>query len=308
MLIGCVAALASQLDAKSFVDTVLPWLPADSEAILFSSASFALDENPRGILSEYGALSALAYPAYDKGSALALDVKGLTVQAAVYAGRRFRVIEGKRGLGLVAEMDGCSIISFVDSKRIDRAISSIPSQLVSGEKIAVIRHSGTPEGDPPSTSYLATLAPGMVIACSERGFLSEILARRRSKAARAAFPEALPEWRWIDRTAKVWGLRRFSNVLPDLTSPRDPNSEVAHDANASGVAFELLSESQARVRFLSGDPRPLGLYADYWKLDGVKQSSGGEGVASVEYDPRKDVAGNIMFRVETVLLGRVVAL
>jgi hypothetical protein len=70
---------------------------------------------------------------------------------------------------------------------------------------------------------------GVVLVATNKGFLQEMLARKRSAQGQIALPDSLPEWTYVDKTAKFWGLRHYDK----LQSKYDPTSPFGGKKSAN---------------------------------------------------------------------------
>lgn len=95
----------------------------------------------------------------------------------------------------------------------------------------------------------------MIIACNNREFLTQVLARIEAPSSTQAFPSELPEWKQVDRSKPLWGLRRFrpERANEDPSYPGNglfPGDEIA---GPIGVVLDIDGPSGSiTARFISG--------------------------------------------------------
>ena len=195
----------------SLAERVLPWLPADTESIFVSNSPFDLVRTvPRGLTErDYLGLAASGLPAGPAGGPFAA-IEGLRVRAALYAGRRLRMVNGKTGLGLYASMGGCSVLELSaegSNLVVEQALHRLPRELDAERGIAVLSQAATEGGDPSAKTYLTLVNAQLLFSCSEKEFLLETLDRMQHGAIRAALPDSLPEWRWVRPAGRRMGTK-----------------------------------------------------------------------------------------------------
>src|SRR5437762_2737707 len=99
-------------DGNTFpIRSILAWLPSDTEALVVANTKFVHGVTQQDIRTQYADLALAAVPSTQDSDVFYQAFKTVVVRSAAYAGRRFRPISGKTGLGLVAAMEGCSILS-----------------------------------------------------------------------------------------------------------------------------------------------------------------------------------------------------
>ena len=92
------------------------------------------------------------------------------------------------------------------------------------------------------TIYVAFPKPNLVLACTNRDYLRDVLERIGGKAGQRALDERLPEWKYVGTAEPFWGLRHYdrSQAGRDPTSPFvDRNVLGFADGQASGIAFRF---------------------------------------------------------------------
>jgi hypothetical protein len=50
----------------------------------------------------------------------------------------------------------------------------------------------------------------MMLACNDRDFFTQMVARMAVRQTPRALPETLPEWEQVDRSAPLWAVRHIS--------------------------------------------------------------------------------------------------
>ncbi|HET9319280.1 MAG TPA: hypothetical protein VFO27_05880, partial [Bryobacteraceae bacterium] len=92
------------------------------------------------------------------------------------------------------------------------------------------------------TTFVAFPKPNVVLACTNRDYLREVLERIGGKVGRRALSDSLAEWKFVGHDAPFWGLRHYdkSQAGRDPTSPfADRNIFGIGDREASGIAFRF---------------------------------------------------------------------
>jgi hypothetical protein len=109
------------------------------------------------------------------------------------------------------------------------------------------------------TTYLAFPEKDVAVVATDRGYLEEVLTRRRcSDAQKRALPDSLPEWRFIDEKAAYFGIRHYdrSQAKDDPSSPFGGRKAANFpDERAIGFAFSIgtTKPREVSMTYLSGD-------------------------------------------------------
>jgi hypothetical protein len=235
------------------VGQVLSWLPADTETILVADKAFALprfkkpdDSQPErestlADLPEMFELLPLSLFGLKDGL-LQNFLVGQRVEIAIEGSRHFR---NPAGLGEMPH-EGCQIAilseateSRTDSflKQSSRAVLRVDS--VAGQKIPVFEEKL--ENDI-WTTFVVFPKPNLVLACTNRDYLREVLERIGGKVGRRALSDTLAEWKFVGTDAPFWGLRHYDKGQAGLdpTSPFGDRTVLGvGDRRAVGIAFSF---------------------------------------------------------------------
>jgi hypothetical protein len=251
LAVGSSAACRAQSTGP--VAQVLSWLPEDTETILVANKPFAMPrskepddsqpERERTLADLPEAFELLPLSLFElKDGLLQNYLAGQTVEIAVEGSRHFR---NPGGLGELPH-EGCQIAvlavatatrtaSFL--KRFSNVAVRVDS--VAGQKIPVFEEKL--ENDV-WTTFVAFPKPNLVLACTNRDYLREVLERIGGKAGRRALSDTLAEWKFVGAEAPFWGFRHYdkSQAGIDPTSPFGDRTVLgAGDRQASGIAFRF---------------------------------------------------------------------
>jgi len=255
------------------VAQVLSWLPADTETILVANKPFAMPRfKPDDSGSDHETSTADLIETFEllplslfelKAGLLQNYLMGQRVELAFEGSRHFR---NPGGLGELP-YEGCQIavlaVATADRtnsflKRFSNAAVRIDS--VAGQKIPVFEEKL--ENDI-WTTFVAFPKPNLVLACTNRDYLREVLERIGGKAGRRALSDTLAEWKFVDANAPCWGLRHYdqSQAGIDPTSPFGDRTVLgAGDRQASGIAFRFdpRTRNVVTISYFSGTKDILG--------------------------------------------------
>lgn len=251
----CLAAGSSAVcraQSTGPVAQVLSWLPADTETILVANKPFAMPrfkpddsrrENEISLADLPEAFELLPLSLFElKDGLLQNYLAGQRVEIAMEGSRHFR---NPGGLGELP-YEGCQIavLTVASATRTDSFLKRFSNVAVSvdsvaGQKIPVFEEKL--ENDI-WTTFVAFPKPNLVLACTNRDYLREVLERIGGKAGRRALSDTLAEWKFVDANARFWGLRHYdkSQAGIDPTSPFGDRTVLgAGDRQASGIAFRF---------------------------------------------------------------------
>jgi hypothetical protein len=107
------------------------------------------------------------------------------------------------------------------------------------------------------TTFVAFPQKDVVLVATDERFLEQVLVRMRGVKGRAALPESIPEWRFVNRQAQFWGLRHFDKLQAkdDPTSPfGDRKLANVPDEQAIGLTYQCTpsKEREVTLTYLSG--------------------------------------------------------
>jgi hypothetical protein len=144
------------------------------------------------------------------------------------------------------EYEGCSIVVFEkDLGGLDGIIGRMPDrkgasrETIGGMRVLVMQEKSE---EAEWTYFLAVPRPKVLLVANNRKYLQEVLERMAQKKVPRALPDQLPEWRFLDASARFWGLRHYdpTQAKMDRTSPlREDGTFVPGDPKSIGVLFAL---------------------------------------------------------------------
>ena len=186
-------------------------------------------------------------------------------QRAAFALEGSRHFRAPKGLGLYP-FEGCTIVILADDAggRADLYFKSSASgalrvEEAEGQKILVFEET---EESGLWTTFVTFKKPNVLLVATDLDYLREVLSRMRDHSGPRALPETLPEWRYVNTNAQLWGLRHFERSQRDRdpTSPFwDPKKSLKtalNDEQAIGVTFSYdpANGKQPIITYLSGNP------------------------------------------------------
>jgi len=246
------------------VKHVLSYLPADTETIFVASKSFAMPlfrpDNDQEIreTSPDRMFELLPLDRFGlKDGLLQNYLMGERIELAIEGSRHFRP---PSGLG-EAPYEGCQI-AVLEKANTSRGASFLKESAngrlktdnVAGQQVTVFQERLE---DDIWTTFVAFPKPNLVLACTDRDYLREVLERIGGRIGKRALPDTLAEWSFVDTHASFWGLRHYdkSQAGRDPTSPFvDRNILGMSDRLATGVAltFDSGKRNAAKVSYFSG--------------------------------------------------------
>lgn len=233
------------------------WLPTDTESVIAARGPFTIPSEPNETSEKsdqdwftkktsqaeiHAELEELPLELlYDLDLAKAL--RGRTVAYAMQGSRHFR--EPAAG-SEVTRYEGCSVVVF--EKNLDGLESAITrmadwkdatKSVLSGTQVLSRREESN---DSEQTYFLAFPKPNVLLIANNRKYLEQVLERMERKKTPRALPDQIPEWKFLNASARFWGLRHYdpAQAKRDPTSPLGGDSTyVQGDPNAIGVLIAL---------------------------------------------------------------------
>ncbi len=269
---------------------VLSWLPGDTETVIGANGPFPLPdfEKPDGNDSEREELSSadlelrmrvlpVGLFAFKSGG-LQKALNGKAVALAVEGSRHFRP---PTALGEML-YEGCVIAVFGNAITLDRDsfMKNAVNSAVRFEDMAGVRIAVFEEGSENDvwTTFVGFPRNNIVLVATNVDYLREVLARMGGASGRRALPETLPEWKYVNTSAPVWGLRHYRKREADL-DPTSPFSEQAAanvpDKTAIGLTFwfEPAVGRMATVAYLSANRNARQVLESYLSVADANSAS-----------------------------------
>jgi hypothetical protein len=227
------------------VDSILTWLPQDTETLLVAQEPFTVSGGKTAAAPYLASLLAAA----EKGELLKRFGSRTFTLAAVGA-RKF----GEGGptdnvprLGMIP-YEGCAVFQLPEMPG-DVLLNRVPEEKLEGHSVWLSRGS---EGDGPDweTIYVTMLDPQLLTACNSHEFLREMLSRKSMPRQPRALPEDLPEWSLVDRNSPVWGISHYRNGGPLREMMQAPDaSGIAVNFGNTAVTARMISKTDPWGRF-----------------------------------------------------------
>ena len=284
---------------SELADAILGWLPTDAMTLVVAQQPFIIKaEEQRDIPSALdmargyvlGLLSAAEKENLLKG------LNGRTVKLAAIAIRFGEEPEDNRPLnspvplGLVP-YQGCGVYAFAEPVG-ESVFGRPPDDSILGHRVWTSK--GSQNDTPDKETYLvAFIKPVVVLSCNNRAFFEQMTIRMGAAAQPRALPASLAEWKYVDRSAPLWGICHYSEktalIVAGLTGD-DKNPEP------TGITVEFgLPSGAARARMIAkSDPwQDLAGSPDFHGA--AKSREAAAGVWELTVDEKPEAAGMAAF-------------
>jgi hypothetical protein len=300
---GGSSAIRGRIDLK----TVLSWLPPDTETLQVANGPFWMsnfvigghEDKDHEITSEEleKQFEGLTLGLFNSAEGLlGKHLDGQKILFAVEGSRHFRP---PTGLGELP-FEGCAVAIFQDDLEDrrdafmkDAAGVAVAIEEIEGQRVAEFEEQKEQDR---WTVFITFPEKGVVWVSTNRKFLQEMLVRKRSTQGQIALPDSLPEWTYVNKTAKFWGLRHYDKLQSkyDPTSPfGGKKSANFPDEEAVGLTYQCDPRTERRATLIyvtgaraesrqiaegrfpdTGDPEMSGLHIQHRELaPGVIQST-----------------------------------
>jgi hypothetical protein len=255
--------------AKTSWEELLRWLPEDTETIMVAQGAIAIPKKEADRFQFAEALSLLpAGPTFSFAKELLhKELQGQKVLMAMEGSRRFT---SPKNLGMMP-YEGCHILQFESDDVVRQAFKVCQDKAekkieLAGVQVAVF--SEKMEEDVWSI-FICRPRAGVLMCATDKAYLETTLKRMNGKAEKRALPAELPEWKHVDRKAKIWGVRHYRKEFAktDPSSPLRPRAAAnVPDPTAVGFVFWYSpgAENMIRARYLSQAKDAVEIAAKGW--------------------------------------------
>jgi hypothetical protein len=257
------------------VSQILDWLPPDTETLMVCQGSYTLDvprpnDEKEAFLPLEKYLQQMFYGSLltcVSDGAFLKCLAGREVILSVEGSRRFRP---PGGLG-ESRYEGCHVLVF------QRRQGAALRETLSAEAKKVLRFAGQEvfafekkmENDL-WTFFIALPRPNVLVCATHAGYLKQVLRRmaEKGKAGKRAFPENLAEWRHVDKAARFWAIRHYTE--------KSETEEFEEEVDATGLVFTfdpgwgVRDGQRAKVVYLSTGEKSETSVAKEWTYIGER--------------------------------------
>ena len=288
---GQIAGKPSQSGLRQpTLKEVLSWLPEDTASVIAANGPFPLPD-----------LDALSGRHWKKGEVRPADLetwmralplrllrlKNGDLQRNLIAKTVALVVEGVRRLGppnwrKELHFQAYEIVVFDPKVTLDRdsfmknAVgSAVRFQEIAGEKAAVFEEWRDMDL---WTTFVSLPRSNVVLVANDADCLDTVLTRMGGSPGPRALPETLPEWKYVDTRAPLWGLRHYQEGEAGLDtsafSGQNASTNVP-DKLAVGLTFWFAPSVRrmAAVAYLSGNKNARQILLDRLSLADAKSAS-----------------------------------
>ncbi|QDU54645.1 hypothetical protein [Aeoliella mucimassa] len=295
---------ASEPAMAAEVKSALEWLSADTETFVVAKGPLVLfptTENEEST-SDYRDMPSFLFTASKEGKLqdiLGQSLRGKPALFAIEGSRNFHPLPEPDSdflqLGMI-HFEGCQFLFFDNKLQAEVAeafqhclTEAKQQKQIAGKSVAIFH--GKKKGDG-RQRLLAHPQPNLLVCATDEAYLAEVLKRMAAKTpnARRALPMELPEWKWVDTVAEVWGLRHYARPQPpsDPTSPLGGTSSTdrLHDPAAIGLVLAYNAKSELVVHYLTKANDAAVIASEAWQFPGetsIKITPAVEGVMKIQF-------------------------
>jgi len=167
--------------------------------------------------------------------------------------------------------EGCGVYAFAEPPG-EGVFRRPPDRSVLGLRVWVSK--GSQNDTPDRETYEAAfLKPDVIISCNNQAFFEQMATRVNAPASIRALPPSLPEWKYVNRSAALWGLCHYSEKTSALAMMGNQ-----HDPHATGISVEFGSDGRGVKAFLLAQSNPWEGWDANPELSGAKASQPSPGV------------------------------
>ena len=291
-----------QSKLPSPVEQVLWWLPVDTQTVVVARGpskfleAFGRGQGVDGIFIGSWPPSMVHE---DKPTRIAVAPIKLLVEGS----RQFRA---PTGLGLM-RYEGAMIAVF-EHDIDDQTAKSLhegatQTETITGRRVSLFK---TQMEKDDWTIYVTQPSPNVLISATHRGYLAELLGRMDQRAGERAIPDSLPEWKHLNPTARLWGVRHYDRKDAELdpTSPSGP--WAVQDDQAVGLVFAYdPPRHETIVRHLSRSKDASRVFSKLWADSKPEVREVGPGMvklsATLRLDQFQQGEADMFFRLSVAL-------
>lgn len=278
-------ALRCAEETKSDKDGGLPkeltealgWLPADTESLFVARGPFVAPSIEEGASDQS---KGLAFPRLwlAGGELLCIQegklyshLKGVSVAWVVFGCRHFGESGDIPGRNTY---EGAQVLCLAEhtedkSKKLWEALAKAADRTQKENEEPILEFDNG-SGRQAWPVFVAHPAPNLWLWGTQLKFVTAILSRRKSETKDRALPDELPEWKYVDAGAPLWGLRHFD--------PKAGNKDwgtMGKELKPVGMAFHFCSggKEEAVIHQLFDNDKFDALSKDVWgdlKESGLK--------------------------------------
>ncbi len=264
----------SEIKRKEFtlsqeVDEILSWFPIETETLIVGQGPFDLlsakqlakmsseDAPPKYSPKQVHQILCHMTAALNLGKGKhATALAGRRVALAIEGSGRFRMVP--KGPCAVTLYQGCHLLLFEEDlgRAGDSFMRSVlaaadETETLAGHKVARFT---VPVNERDNFMLLiARPRPRMILAATDRDYLSEFFRRMEHRPTEVAFPKSLPHWKQIEPNAGFWAMRR-------------PNG--AKSTSGFVCTYTPNEDAQVKLRFLECKASPS--LGKTWSLSGFR--------------------------------------
>ncbi len=259
---GAAATGSSRLSAD--VEQAIRWLPEDTESIIVARGPLK-EISIKEILNPSGPFRSAGAPPPPQPDFHQLCLKRFTQQFSVAGGAFMRnivrqklrfVVAAARQFGVPvigsgSTFEGCELIVF------DNNVPDVGVQPANHEKIGVeemennrvVRVDTNWGGQDRKCSICyAKPKPNILIAATDANFVRTILQRMAKSSASSGTLLDFPEWKYVDTTAPVWGIRHRRTAAPFYYVFKGNADSASAMSKLVGLTFSYQSKPQTGVQ------------------------------------------------------------
>jgi len=200
--------------------------------------------------------------------------------------------------------EGCEIAVFGtavtlvrDSFMKDAATSTVRFEDMAGVRIAVFEEQ---EENDVWTTFIGFPRTNIVVVATNADYLRAVLERMDGASGPRALPESLPEWKYVNTHAPVWGLRHYRRQEEGL----DPTSPFSGDDTlAVGLAFwfEPAVRRMATITYLSANSNASQILQDYLSMADANSASPKEFQIRLRHPAPNVIEGSVTLSLKEAL-------
>jgi hypothetical protein len=288
------------VQGSELADSILAWLPPDAQTLVVAQQPFTVVERDERKLPS-ALQMAQSYVLGPLGAAekenLFRALAGRTVRLAAIGARAFGeepeeapAPNSPAPLGMIP-YQGCGVYAFTEP--VGQSIFGRPPEdSIMGYRVWVSK--GTQNDTKDRETYLvALIKPDLMLSCNHREFFQEMVARMALARQPRALPANLSEWKYVDRTAPLWGISHYTEKQREMVAGLSgPGANI--EATGLTVAFGLGGDvTKARVISKSNPWQALADSPDF--RGAAKSREAASGVWELTVEGKPEAAGMAAF-------------